>query len=58
MNLLVLLGLLIAQALPATFNTVRDVPLPGRTSLVFTASSPCRSSAASTRRPLAATRSR
>src|SRR5215471_10911864 len=29
MSLLVLLGLLIAQTLPATFNTVRDVPLPG-----------------------------
>src|SRR5215471_13356046 len=32
MSLLVLLGLLIAQTLPATFNTVRDVPLPGDTS--------------------------
>jgi YVTN family beta-propeller protein len=32
MNLLVLLGLLIAQAQPATFSTVRDVPLPGDTS--------------------------
>jgi len=32
MSLLVLLGLLIAQTLPATFNTVRDVALPGDTS--------------------------
>jgi YVTN family beta-propeller protein len=32
MNLLVLLGVLIAQALPASFYTVRDLPLPGDTS--------------------------
>ena len=32
MNLLVLLGLLLAQAQPAAFSTVRDVPLPGDTS--------------------------
>lgn len=32
MNLLLLLGLLIGQVLPATFSTVRDVPLPGDTS--------------------------
>jgi YVTN family beta-propeller protein len=32
MNLLALLGLLLAQVQPATFATVRDVPLPGDTS--------------------------
>jgi YVTN family beta-propeller protein len=32
MNLFVLLALLLAQALPASFSTVRDVPLPGDTS--------------------------
>ncbi len=32
MNLLLLLGLLIGQVLPASFATVRDVPLPGDTS--------------------------
>lgn len=32
MNLLILLGLIIGQSLPATFYTVRDVPLPGDTS--------------------------
>jgi YVTN family beta-propeller protein len=32
MSLLVLLALLIGQALPASFYTVRDVPLPGDTS--------------------------
>jgi YVTN family beta-propeller protein len=32
MSLLALLALLIAQALPASFYTVRDVPLPGDTS--------------------------
>jgi hypothetical protein len=32
MNLLILMGLLLGQALAATFYTVRDVPLPGDTS--------------------------
>jgi YVTN family beta-propeller protein len=32
MNLVVLFGLLLAQVQPATFATVRDVPLPGDTS--------------------------